>query len=363
MIQYSLEQATNLFRSTRRLEDLESLWRDFLKQNPDHPMVLRGVAELSKLLSRAKKQDEARKMLAEYALKEIHNSRSDYVEMLISQLAGQFVPPRSFKKDTPQPDIEEVEKQLAAALEVPEETRSPAYLARLYFAKAELARMMRDPARNELHLNAIAASASPDDLGPILLSIVGQFLIDTKQYDKAAPCFIRLRDAFPQSPFSDGAPVGLGTIALEKKDYEAAVKEFDYALTNSVGGSMMKEATFGKALALYHLKQSDEARKLFEEIVATKDWRGEEKAGAIFYLGEIAADKGDKGAANAQFQRVYLSHAAYPSYAAKAYIRSAELLDADGQGDAAKKTYRLLVNNPKYAETEEFKLAKQRLGE
>lgn len=365
VIQYSLEQATNLLRSNRRFDDLESLWRDFLQQNPRHPMALRGVAELSKLLVRSKKQDEARKMLAKYSLREIHNTRSEYVEMLVSQLAGLFVPPRSFKKDAPKPDIEELEKQLAAALEVPEETRSPAYLARLSFAKAELARMMRDPVRNELHLNSIAASASPDDLGPILLSILGQFLIDTRQYDKAVPFFTRLRDAFPESMFSDAAPVGLGNIALEKQDYEAAAKEFEFALTSSAGGSMFKEATFGKALALYHLKKPDEARKLFEEIVATKDWRGEEKAGALFYLGEIAADKGDKGAANAYFQRVYLSHGAYPRFAAKAYIRSAEMLAADGQRDAAMKTYRLLANhkNPKLAETEEARLARERLGE
>jgi TolA-binding protein len=363
VIQYSLEQATNLLRSNRRFAELQALWKDFLAQNPQHPQALRGVAELAKLLVRDKKQDEARKMLAEHALREIHNTRSDYVEMLISQLAGLFVPPRSFKKDTPPPDIDAIEKELVKSLAVPEESRSVAYLARVSFAKAELARMMRDPARNELHLNSIAAAAAPDDLGPVLLSILGQFLIDTKQLDKAVPYFTRLRDAFPTSPFSDAAPVGLGDIALERKDYAAAVQEFDYALTRSAGGSMIKEATFGKALALFHLKKHDEAKKLLEEIVAAKDWRGVEKAGALFYLGEIAAEKGDKGAANAYFQRVFLSHGAFPQFAAKAYIRSAEMLKADGQDEAATKTYRQLVNNPKYAETEEVKIARERLGE
>lgn len=363
VIEYSLEQATNLLRGSRRWDELQALWEDFLKQNPKHPMELRGVSELSKLLSRANKKDEARKMLAEYALRDIHNTRSEYVEMLLSQLAGQYAPPRSVKKDAPKPDIEKILEELGAQLNIPEDARTLPYLARVNFAKAELTRMMADPVRNARFLNAIAASSKPEDLGPILLSVVGQFLLDDKQFDKAVPLFTRLRDAFPESPYSDGAPVGLGNIALAQKDYEGALKEFDYALTRSAGGSMLKEATFGKALALQGLKKNDEAKKLFEEIVASKEWRGLEKAGSLFQLGEIAADAGDEGAANAYFQRVYLSHGAYIDYAAKAFIRSAEMLEAVGQHEAAVKTYREFLRNPKYAETPEAKIARQKAEE
>lgn len=363
VIQYSLEQATNLLRGLRRWNELESLWKEFLKQNPKHPMALRAVSELSKLLVRANKKDEARQMLAGQVLGDIQNSRSEYVEMLISQLAGLHVPPRVVKKDAPQPDLDKIEGELVKELEVAEDNRTPVYLARVLFAKAELGRMMRDAARNERNLNAIANTANPDDLGPILLSMIGQFLLDDGQLDKAVPLFTRLRDAFPQSPFSDAAPVGLGRIALAKKEFPAALEQFDYALTRSVGGSMLKEATFGKALALKGLKKLEESKKLFEEIVSSKEWRGLEKAGSLFELGEIAAETGDKGAANAYFQRVYLSHGAYPQYAAKAYLRSAEMLKADGQSDAAQRTYRELVRNPKYADTPEVKVARAQLKE
>lgn len=363
VIQYSLEQATNLLRSLRRWDELQTLWEDFLKQNPNHPMELRAISELSKLLSRANKKDESRKMLAEYALRDIHNSRSEYVEMLISQLAGQYVPPRSFKKDATPPDIEALLAELTKQLEIPETAHTLAYLARVNFAKSELARMMRDPVRNARFLNAIAVTSKPEDLGPILLSIVGQFLLDDRQLDNAAPLFIRLRDAFPDSAYSDAAPVGLGRIALAKKDYEGALKEFDDALTRAAGSSMLKEATYGKAIALQNLRKFDEAKKLFEEIVAAKEWRGLEKAGSLLQLGEIAAETGDKGAANAYFQRVYLSHGAYPDIAAKAYIRSAEMLEESGQHEAAVKTYRELLRNPKFADTPEVKIARQKAEE
>lgn len=363
VIRYSLEQATSLYRANRRTEELVALWRDFIALNPKHPMVLRGVAELSKVLARSNQKEEARKMLAEYALKEIHNVRSDYVEPLLSQLAGLFAPPRTFKKDAPTPDPNEIEAELAKLLEVPEDARTATYLVRIAFAKSELARIMRDPTRNTIHLNAIASFAKPEDLSPILLSTIGHFLLGQKQYDKAAPFFERLRGSFADSAYSDAAPVGLGEIALARQDYAKAAEEFDFALNKATGTGMAKEATFGKGIALFHLKKYPEAKALFEQIVNTKDWRGMEKAGALYYLGEVAAETGDPGAANAYFQRVYISHGAYVEYVRKAILRSADMLEADGQHDAAVTTLRELLRNPKHAGSEEAIIAKQRIPE
>ena len=361
VLQYALDQATTLLRGARRWDELEALWKDFLKNNPNDPMELRGVSELAKLQARANKKDEARKMLSEYALRDIHNVRSEYVEMLLSQLANQFVPPRSFKKDAEPPNVDALLADLNKALEIPEDAFTPTYVARVNFAKAEFSRMMRDPVRNARFLNAIATSSKPEDLGPTLLSVVGQFLLDDKQLDQAAPLFIRLREAFPDSIYADAAPVGLGEIALQKKDYEGAVKEFDAAITDPNGASMLKEATYGKAVALMALKNYDEAKKLFDEIVINREWRGMEKAGSLLNLGEIEAEKGNKGAAHNQFQRVYLSHGAYPNIAAKAYLRAAEMLEEDGKHDEAQKTLKEFVENPKFANTPEIEKAKEKI--
>ncbi len=356
VIEYALEQATNILRGARRWDDLEALWKDFLKKNEGHPMALRGVSELSKLLQRANKKEEARKMLSEYILKDVHNPRSEYVEMLLSQLAGMHLPPRSFKKDAPKPDIEAIEAELVKDLEIPEENKTPAYIARVLFAKSELARMMRDQARSERSLGAIANTANPNDLGPILLSMVGQYLFEKAEYDKAGPLYERLRDAFPDSPFSDAAPIGLGKIALARKEYEEAVKQFDIAINRAASDDTLKQATFGKGQALRMMKRREEAKKLFEEVVAAKNWRGLEKAGSLFELGEIESEGGDKGAAHAYFQRVYLSHGAYPQYAIKAYLRAADMLRSVGKQDEAKATLRELIR--KYPDSQEAKKAR-----
>lgn len=361
VIEYSLEQATNILRGARRWADLEALWKDFLKKNPDHPMALRGVSELSKLLMRANKKEEARKMLSSYILKDIQNARSEYVEMLVSQLAGMHAPPRAVKKDAPKPDPDAIEAELVKDLDTAEENKTPTYVARVLFAKAELARMMRDQARTERNLGAIANTASPNDLGPILLSIVGDYLFDKGDFDRATPIYERLRDAFPQSSFSDVAPVGLGRIALARKEYDEAVKQFDIGIKRAAGDETLKQATFGMGQALRMLKRREEAKKLFEQVVTTKGWRGIELAGANLELGEIASEAGDKAAAHGYFQRVYLSHGAFPEYAIKGYLRAADMLRSVGKHDEAKATLRELIR--KYPDSPEAKKARSIVGE
>jgi TolA-binding protein len=186
--------------------------------------------------------------------------------------------------------------------------------------------------------------------------MVAQHLFDKGDYDKAAPLYERLRDAFPQSAFSDSAPVGLGRIALARKEYDEAIKQFDLAINRAGSDETLKQATFGKGQALRLQKKRDEAKKLFEEIVAAKNWRGLEKAGALYELGEIESEAGDKGAAHAYFQRVYLSHGAYPQFAIKSYLRAADMLRSVGKQDEAKATMRELIR--KYPDSEEAKKAR-----
>ncbi|MCW1885073.1 tetratricopeptide repeat protein [Luteolibacter flavescens] len=360
VLEYALEQATNILRGGRRWDDLEALWKNFLQDNPDHPMTLRGVSELTKLLQRANKKEEARKMLSEHILKDIQNPRSEYVEMLLSQLAGMHVPPRSVKKDAPKPDVDAIEAALAKDLETAEENQTPAYVARVLFAKSELARMMRDQARSERSLGAIANTANPNDLGPILLSMIGQYLFDKGEFEKAVPLYERLRDAFPTSPFSDAAPVGLGRIALAEKNYDEAVKQFDIAIGRASSDETLKQATFGKGQALRMQKRSVDAKKLFEEVVAARNWRGVEKAGALYELGEIESEGGNKKAAHAYFQRVYVSHGAFPQYVTKAYLRAADMLRMEGDQEGWRKTLQELIR--KHPDSEEAKKAKTLLN-
>jgi tetratricopeptide (TPR) repeat protein len=365
VISYALDEATKMLRGARRYDDLTDLWQTFLKNNPGHPMELRGVSELSKLLVRSGKIDEARKLLVSQILGKIDNPRSEYVEMLLSQLADLFVPKRvAVKKGEtpPPPPAVSPEEELVKALDIPEDQRTPAYVARVLFAKSELARKLKDTDKAKLQLKVLSGTAKPEDMSPVLLKIVGDYLFSAGSYDEAIPFYVRLRDAFPQSTYAEAAPTGLGRIALAKKDYAGAIGFFDAAMqAPNVSSATQKEATFGKAVALFNQKKTADAKKLFEEIVGEKDWRGVEKAGSLFYLGEIADSEGNPGDANGLYQRVYLSQGAFLEYVAKAYLRSSDMFQKKADTEGYKNTLRAMIANQKLASFPETKEAQKRL--
>jgi len=175
VISYALNEATQMLRGARRWDDLTDLWKNFLKDNPGHPMELRGVGELSKLLVKDKKDEEARQLLVSHVLKEVDNPRSEYVEMLLSQLAALYVPKRPVVKKgetPPPPSTVDPEAALTKALEIPDDEKTPAYLARVLYAKSELARMTKNPDKAKLNLKVLSGTAKPEDMSPDAIAAV-----------------------------------------------------------------------------------------------------------------------------------------------------------------------------------------------
>jgi tetratricopeptide (TPR) repeat protein len=97
---------------------------------------------------------------------------------------------------------------------------------RILFAKTWLAKTMKIPDKAEKFFNIIIEVAKPDDLSPMLLATVGDSARKKGDLDKATACYIRLRDLFKDSEYSDGAPVGLAEIAFEKGDFDKALELF-----------------------------------------------------------------------------------------------------------------------------------------
>jgi len=361
VIQYALEEATNSLKGNRRWTELRELWELFLQKNPGHAMELRGVSELCKLYIREQQEAKAKETLLTYVMKDIHNPRSEYVEMLLSQFASLYVPKRKVKvanaatQPAPLPP-EKVIAEIMSALQLPEENHSMTYLARLQFVKAEYARMVRDDRMYKSALNIIGTTYSPESLSPTVLALVGNQLFEEKRYDEAKKFYSRLRTSYPDSYYGEAGPIGIGLIELQMRNFQDALDAFNESLSKPTSG-MIKEATFGKGRALMGLGKIQEAAELFKEVIATKEWRGAEKAGAIYYMGEISAKQGDSGTAHGYFQRVYLSHAAYPEYAAKSYLRAVDMLRNGLKHDEARATLQELINHPKLKDTPEAKEA------
>ena len=89
------------------------------------------------------------------------------------------------------------------------------------------------------------------------------------------------------------------------------------------GSSRLLDATRGEARALYKLKKFDEAKKIYENILITKEWRGEAHAEALFMQGEMLYDQQKWGEAIPFYQRVFIAHQKWKSIMAKAYVQCA----------------------------------------
>ena len=122
----------------------------------------------------------------------------------------------------------------------------------------------------------------------------------------------------------------------------------------------MLDATQGEAKTLVKLKKYDEAKKLFEQISNTKEWRGHATANALRMLGEIEALNNKHEAAIAYFQRVFIAHQKWKDEMAKSYLLCAKSFIALGKREEAKKTLQeMLARKDLQAQTVEMKEAEK----
>ncbi|HJT81471.1 MAG TPA: tetratricopeptide repeat protein [Chthoniobacterales bacterium] len=259
---------------------------------------------------------------------------------------------------TPAPDPG---AELDALLGSAEQDQNPTTRARVIYAKAELARLRRQPAEEEKNIGRIATEFKPDDLSPVLLGRAGDLLLAKQKLDDAAKFYQKLLEEFPKSDYADFGYAGLGEIAYQKKDLTAALRYFNDGTEKIAASQKLKDLTVGKAKTLFALDKLDEAKKGFEQVASVREWRGESTAFSVFSLGEIEAKRGRWAEANAYFQRVYVAYQKFLPWVAKAYLRSGESFEKLGKTQEAANTYRELLRNEKLSSFAEAAEARQRL--
>ena len=201
----------------------------------------------------------------------------------------------------------------------------------------------------------------PEDLTAVLLGQVGDALLAANKDDEAAPFFQNLLDVFPKNDAVDFGYNGLGEQALHKKKYDEALSFFNAGIDKSSAATKLKDLTLGKAGALLGLGRYDDAKKLFEQVAATREWRGEATAASVYSLGEIEAKQGRWAEANAYYQRVYVAYQRFLPWVARAYLGSAASLEKLGKPQDAINTYRDMLRNQKLADLPEAAEARRRL--
>ena len=229
--------------------------------------------------------------------------------------------PRQSRKRPPRPiPARELD---TAARRIVETDRTPTAQARVLYAKAELAKLRRQPAEQERNLLTIAAKFKPDILPATILGQVGDALLSKGKLDQAAPYYQFLMETYPKNDNVDFAYAGLGEIAFQKKQYQKALEYFKDGTDKIAANLKLKDLTVGQGKALLALGKYDEAKKIFESSAAVREWRGETTAFCVYSLGEIEEKQGHWAEANAYYQRVYVAYQRFLPWVAKAYLGSA----------------------------------------
>ncbi len=404
VVNYSLFAASKLLQKRGDWNKVADLFREFIDLKPDSPTVISALYWIGKAKAREGKTDEAKRLTADTIKKYIGDPNRDAVELLLTQLAqlcvkkkapaqpeaaapvagdvsgspppvvaGAADPGKAAAPGSPTPaTTPEVATaatppeadpgaELDSLLGSTEQDQSPTARARVIYAKAELARLRRQPAEEEKNIGRIAGEFKPEDLSPVLLGRAGDYLLSKQKPEDAGKFYQKLLEEFPKSDYADFGYAGLGEIAYQKKDLTAALRYFNDGTEKIAASQKLKDLTVGKAKTLFALDKLDEAKKGFEQVASVREWRGESTAFSVFSLGEIEAKKGKWAEANAYFQRVYVAYQKFLPWVAKAYLRSGESFEKLGKTQEAANTYKELLRNEKLSSFAEAAEARQRL--
>jgi TolA-binding protein len=394
VLNYALFEASKHLQKLGKWEEVAKLFEEFVQEKPGSEAVVAAMFWIGRAKAHQGKIDEAKGFIVETLKKFINEPKREAVEQVISQLAQLCMkrpapaavppaapatapvsptpaatdaslppaaPPASAPDPAPYDALAELEKQLAPL----EETSNGTGKARLLYARAELAGLKRHPGEQEKIYREIAERFKPEDLSPLLLAVIGDYLLQSGETPRAAALFERLKESFPKSDYLDSAYVGLGEIEFARKDYDKALELFSDALDKIAASMKMKEATIGKAKTLFELGKYEDSKKLFEQVASVREWRGESTAFAIYSLGEIDARQNKLPEAIAHFRRVFVAYQKFLPWVAKAYIRAAESFEKMGKRQDAIDNLREMLRNErleKFPETQEARKRLQQWG-
>jgi tetratricopeptide (TPR) repeat protein len=366
VVQYALDSATNMLQGRKDWKQIAEIHGKFLKTRPNSPLALLSATWVAKAFARDGKAAEAATLLADTLKARIADPACEQVEFLIDELVKAMVP-RKKAKDL---DVDALDKQLTDLLAKTVEGRENATTAaRVYYARARLAQMVKRADRSDLYLKGIATTNAkdPSGLSAALLSVSGDILLKGGDLDGAEAMFRRLTDRYTDSMFSDAGPVGLGYVAMARKKPDEALKIFENVLENNAGTSRIKETMLGKLQALVELGKFEDAEKLGSEMVGDKLFRGEFAAKAYLLLGQVyrkqAATAGAETAAkklaqaHGTYQRVYVAYQGYPELCSEAYWNAYEVLAELKEDAQAQETLKVLAKHPKLQNTARAKKA------
>jgi tetratricopeptide (TPR) repeat protein len=372
VLNYALNEASKLLQKLGYSAHLSMMWEEFIHQNPDHPNVVAGIYWISKAKSKDGNIDEAKQIIVAQLRKSLNNPKNESVELLLQQLSQLcWKRPRSktpptdtlvvaqapqdgsdtaTTSSTPTPEPAPLPPwdglaELERVIEPLDAMADACGRARLNYGRAELLKLLKRQEEADNLMREIVV-LKPQQLSPQLLALAGEYMQRKHMPAEATLFYQYLKENYLKSAWLDYAYTGLGDLALAAGDTKQALEHYTLAC-DEYAGNKLKESTMGKAVALMEQEKYAEAKKLFETIAGTKEWRGESTAQALYYLGEVERRQSHHPEAVAHFQRVFVAYQKYLPWVAKSYLRAAECFEKLGKRKEAVGHLQEMMRNEK----------------
>jgi len=227
---------------------------------------------------------------------------------------------------------------------------------------AEASALQRsDPEAARLLLLEAARLAKVQTTNPMVLADFAQARMDSGDRTGAAEVFQDLIKWNPRAPQKDRALAQLGLMEKAAGRNRAALDYFERFARETMGSFFTGKVLLAKAELEMERGQNAAAKQSLEELLSSDSTTGQEKAEALFQLGEIHMAENKPGLAVPYYQRIYIMHGRWRDWVAKAYLRSGEAFEKLADREAARRTYAELIDHPELADFAETAEAKKRL--
>ena len=320
---------------------------DLLKTNTKEALeVIAAKAALTKLsadlaaelevVEKARQQSilnaktEALAILSGAVAESINDRKQEGSEKLIMFLAEKLA--RKVKRVkpgvTPDPtaySAANAEAEITKLLRLEENKDSLIAQARGFFAKGQLATFLRDPGKADTFFKKVSSNYKAEELSPTILAVVGDHMLAKGDINKSESYFQYIMEHHRSSEYADFGFAGLAEVRLNQKKFKEALELCAEAIDNGVVMSKEKDIRFIKARALAETQKYEDAKKEFEEIAKTKEWKGETTAGCLFWIGLMEERQGRNAEAVAYYRRTYQAWKKYEFWSAKGYLGAARL--------------------------------------
>jgi TolA-binding protein len=339
-------------KALKAMEENQRLFDHMLRFREEHPLsprVPEALFHAGWVLRQEGRDEEARQLywdaLAEFG----NNPAARGVEDLFAPLLRLY-------------EGEDGLRQYLARVRDLREDREPGEPIVLRSLWAEAKALQRtDPERARNLLLEAGRQADVRFTSPQLLADFADARLQVGDTVGARQMFADLIKWNPRAPQKDRALAELGLLEMREGRPRAALEHFARFQRETFGSRQTGRVLLAKSAIEAERGQSEAAIASLEELLASDATTGQEKAEALFRIGEIHLANGRPQLAVPYFQRIYIMHGRWRDWVAKAYLRSGEAFEKLRDTDSARRTYAEFLAQPELAEFAEAETARRNL--